>query len=315
MARVTTSTLPAPVQIYYDRVLLSMEEPNLIHSKAAMKKNLASRSGNTIRMERYDDIGSATVPLGNTGVTPPSKSMSSIFVDAKINFFGTWVEINEQVELTSQSQVLNQRAKLLGRSMRQTEDDLIRDLLATTAFAIFAVGGLSGDSPTEITLSDIQDCVKSLLNHDAKTVASSLEASNKFGTAPVPNAYIGMGNSNLSSTLENINGFLGTHEYGSKGMIDMAEWGTVGRVRFLLSSRGSVSPNASALGNDVYNTLIAGMEAYTTIGLESNNAKFLYHSTAVAGGPLELNSTGGWKMSHGQAITNDAWICNLKSTV
>lgn len=199
--------------------------------------------------------------------------------------------------------------------MRQTEDDLIRDLLATTAFSIFAVGGVGGDSPTEITLSDIQDCVKSLLSNDAKTVSSSVDASNKFGTAPVPNAYIGMGHTDLSSTLENINGFLGTHEYGSKAMIDQAEWGTVGRVKFLLSSRGSVSSNASALGYDVYNTIIAGMEAYTTVGLESANAKFIYHSTREAGGPLELNSTGGWKMAHAQAITNDSWICNLKSTV
>jgi len=36
MARVTTSLLPQPVQVYYDRVLLSMEDPRLIHTKVAM---------------------------------------------------------------------------------------------------------------------------------------------------------------------------------------------------------------------------------------------------------------------------------------
>ena len=66
MAIMTTSNLPPPVQTYYDRVLLSMEEPNLIHSKAAMKRSLATRSGQIIRLERYDDIGVAIVPLGNT---------------------------------------------------------------------------------------------------------------------------------------------------------------------------------------------------------------------------------------------------------
>jgi len=88
MARVTTTILPPPVQVHYDRVLLSMSDPNLIHSKVAMKKNLAARSGNIIRMERYDDIGTAPVPLGNSGITPPSKLMSSIFVDAQINWYG-----------------------------------------------------------------------------------------------------------------------------------------------------------------------------------------------------------------------------------
>ena len=315
MARVTTSMLPPPVQVYYDRVLLSMEDPSLIYAFAAEKRNLASRSGNTIRMERYDDLGTATVPLGNLGNTPPNKSMGSVFVDAQIQFYGTWVEINDQVELTSQSPVLNQRAKLLGRSMRQTEDELVRDMLATTAFTVFATGGISADVPTEITLSDIQEVVRGLLGHDAKTVSDSITGSSKFGTAPIPNAYVGMGHTDLSTTLENINGFKSTIEYSSQKLLAPSEWGSLGRVRFLLSSRGSKNLAASGLGNTVYNTIITGMEAYTTIGLEKNNASFIYHDYKTAGGPLELNSTGGWKMSFAQAITNDAWVANLKSTI
>jgi len=210
---------------------------------------------------------------------------------------------------------LNQRAKLLGRSLRQTEDELVRNLLATTAFSIFAVGGVNGDAPTEITLSDVQDVVKALLGNDAKTVSDSIEGTNKFGTAPVPNAYVGMGHTDLSSTLENVNGFKPTIDYSSQKLLAPSEWGSLGRVRFLLSSRGSKVLASSGLGNTVYNTIITGMEAYTTVGLENNNAKFIYHDYKIAGGPLELNSTGGWKMSYAQAITNDAWVANLKSTV
>ncbi|HUV84177.1 MAG TPA: N4-gp56 family major capsid protein [Methanosarcinales archaeon] len=315
MARVTTSVLPPPVQVYYDRVLLSMDDPSLIYGYAAEKRNLASRSGDIIRMERYDDIGTATVALGNTGVTPPNKLMSSVFVDAQIQWYGTWVEINEQVDLTSQSPVLNQRAKLLGRSMRQTEDELIKNMLATTAFAVFAVGGFNGDIPTEIALSDIQDVVKGLLGNDAKTVSDSINATTKYGTAPIPNAYVGMAHTDLSSSLENINGFTSTEEYSSQKLLGPSEWGTLGRVRFMLSSRGSRSLVTSALNATVYNTIITGMEAYTTVGLEKDNASFIYHDYKIAGGPLELNSTGGWKMSFAQAITNDGWIANLKSTL
>jgi len=144
MARVTTSVLSAPVQVHYDRVLLSMAQPNLIYSKLAMKKTLPMKSGNTIRMERYDDLSTAKVPLGNSGTTPPSSTMSNVFIDAKLNWYGQWVEINEQCDLTSQSPVLNERAMLLGRSMRYTEDELIRDMLVTTAMSINAVGGVNG---------------------------------------------------------------------------------------------------------------------------------------------------------------------------
>jgi len=227
----------------------------------------------------------------------------------------TYVEINEQVELTSQSPVLNQRAMLLGRSLMQTEDELIRDMLATTAFVLYCTDGVSGDTPTELTLSDVQGVVKRLLGFDAKTVVESISASKNFGTAPIPNAFIGMAHTDLLTSLENMHGFLPTHQYASQKVIDTSEWGTVGRVRFLLSSRGSISPSSSGLAKDIYNTIIAGMEAYTTISLANANAKFIYHDSRLAGGPLEQNSTGGWKMSFGQAITNDAWICNLKSTL
>ena len=144
MATMTTSNLPSPVQIYYDRLLLSMADPNLIHSKIAMKKNIPSNSGGTLRCERYGDIGIANVPLGNTSITPPSSAMSSVFIDAKLNWYGQWIEIDHQVDKTSQSPVLNQRTMLLGRAMRQTEDALVRDMLATTATVIFATGGVNG---------------------------------------------------------------------------------------------------------------------------------------------------------------------------
>ena len=292
-----------------------MAQPNLIHSKLAMKKNLPSRNGSKIRMERYDDLAVAKVPLGNTGVTPPNSSMSSVFIDAEISWYGQWVEVNEQVDLTSQSPVLNERAQLLGRSMRFTEDELIRDYLTATAFGINAVGGANGDVPTDMALTDIQDVVKTLMSNDAKTVADSIDATNKFGTSPIPNAYVGLGHTDLLSTLENMNGWVSTEQYSSQRLIDTAEVGKVGRVRFLLSSRGSKTPTSSGLGADVYNTFICGMESYTTVGLETANANFIYHDYRLAGGPLELNSTAGWKMAMAYAITNDAWIANLKSTL
>ena len=144
MATMTTSNLPAPVQIYYDRLFLSMADPNLIHSKIAMKKNIPSKNGGTLRCERYGDIGIANVPLGNTSITPPSSAMSSVFIDAKLDWYGQWIELDHQVDKTSQSPVLNQRTMLLGRAMRQTEDALVRDMLATTATVIFATGGVNG---------------------------------------------------------------------------------------------------------------------------------------------------------------------------
>jgi len=67
-----------------------------------------------------------------------------------------------------------------------------------------------------------------------------------------------MGNSNLSQSLQNVDGFIHSAQYPSQQNILESEWGSVQNVRFLLSSIGSTSPNDSFLGNTVYNTFIAG---------------------------------------------------------
>lgn len=314
MAITTTTNLPAPVQTYYDELLLSVEQPNLIHSLGAMERSLKGNSGNKIRFERYNRLSTATVPLGNSGVTPPANTLSSVWIDSEIQFFGQYVKINEQVVKTSQSPVLNQATLRLGQSMKETEDELLRDMLAATASTVYATGGTNGDTPTELTLSDVQEVVRTLLGNDAKTISQSIEGTNKFGTAPVSNAYLGLAHTDLSSTLSNLDGFTRTYQYGSQAGIKQAEWGAVDSVRFFISSQGSKNSNASGNGADVYNTFIVGMEAYAHVKLDNYKSRFIYHDGRYDG-PLELNQTAGWKMSEATVITNDSWVINLKSTL
>jgi N4-gp56 family major capsid protein len=71
----------------------------MIHQIPAMKKNMPRNGGTTMRMRRYNPLNTAMVPLGNTGVTPPAQNLTAIDIDAKISFYGTYVQINEQVTL------------------------------------------------------------------------------------------------------------------------------------------------------------------------------------------------------------------------
>ena len=102
MAITTTSTLPAPVQQSFSFKLLSVPVPNMIHKIPAMKKNMPRNGGTTLRMRRYNALDTAMVPLGNTGVTPPSQQLTAVDIDAKISFYGTYVQLNEQVTLQNQ---------------------------------------------------------------------------------------------------------------------------------------------------------------------------------------------------------------------
>ncbi len=54
-------------------------------------------------------------------------------------------------------------------------------MLAATAGFINCTGGVNGDNPTEITRSDVDVVVRSLLNNNAYTIMDNIEGEDKFG--------------------------------------------------------------------------------------------------------------------------------------
>ena len=144
MAITTSSVLPSPVQQSFSYKLLSVPVPYNIHKIPAMLKQMPQNGGRTLRMRRYNPLATATVPLGNSGVYPPAQQLTAVDIDADISFYGTYVALNEQVTLQNQDPVLNEATKRLGVSLRQTEDELTRDMLAATASFLNCVGGTNG---------------------------------------------------------------------------------------------------------------------------------------------------------------------------
>ena len=313
MAITTTSLLPAPVQQSFSQKLLSVPVPYMIHKTAAMKKTMPRNGGTTLRMRRYNPLQTAMVPLGNTGVTPPAQVLTAIDIDATIQFYGTYIQLNEQVTLQNQDPVLNEAAARLGVSLRQTEDQLTRDMLAATAAAINCVNGVNGDNPTEMTSQDISNVIATLLNNNAYTITDNIQGDNKISTTPVRDAYFAMANARLSGDLENVNNFVPKAQYPFPTSALPSEWGAVRNLRFLLSSIGSFTPNASMLGANVYNVFCVGQEAYACIEQDGYSASFIYRPP-IYDGPLALNASVGYKFAEVPRITNDAWIINMRTT-
>lgn len=180
MSITTTSVLPAPVQQSFSYKLLSVPTPNFIHKIPAMLKQMPRNGGTTLRMRRYNPLPTATVPLGNSGVTPPPVQLTAINIDAVMDFYGQYILLNEQVTLQNQDPTLNEAAQRLGVSLRQTEDELTRNMLAATAAFINCTGGTNGDSPSEMTRSDVDEVIRALVNNDAYTIADNIEGEDRF---------------------------------------------------------------------------------------------------------------------------------------
>lgn len=90
--------------------------------------------------------------------------------------------------------VLAQTAELLGLSMRMTEDQLTRDVLAATATIYRCTGGTNGDLPSNLSLSDIDTVTAALMSNDAWKILESQIGEDRFGElcAEVKSALIDM---------------------------------------------------------------------------------------------------------------------------
>jgi N4-gp56 family major capsid protein len=306
--------LPAPVQQSFSMKLLSVPVPYMIHKIPAELKAMPRNGGTTLRMRRYNPLATAPVPLGNSGITPPPQNLTAVNIDAQMDFYGTYVLLNEQVTLQNQDPVLNEASQRLGVSLRQTEDQLMRDMLTSTASFINCVGGTDGDNPTEITRSDIDNVIRTLRGNNAYSFLTGVEGEDRFGTAPVRDAYFGLGHTDLIGQLDNVQGFIQKWNYPNQQSTLDAEWGTVANARYLLSSIGSITPNASLLGANVYNIFHCAREAIAAIEQDGYSAQFIYRPP-IYDGPLALNASVGWKMAEVPRILNDQWIFNLRCTL
>ena len=162
---------------------------------------------------------------------------------------------------------------------------------------------------------DISKAVRLLRTANAQFIMDLVEGENKFGTAPVRSCFFGLGHTNLSADMDQLQGFINVANYANQSNLLQAEWGTLRNLRFLLSAVGSITPTASALGADVYNIFIPGQESYDMVDLDGYSAQFIYAPPEIASPRLRLYQTAGWKMATVFNTTNTSWALNLRVTL
>ncbi len=133
-------------------------------------------------------------------------------------------------------------------------------------------------------------------------------------TAPVRDAYFAMCSTDLIGNLELVSGFTAKAQYPSQMNVLRSEWCAISNLRFLVSSIGSVTQNASALGNNVYNIFCTGLESYAVVKQDGYAASFIYRPP-IYSDPLAQNCTVGWKTAMCPRLLNDLWLLNLRATL
>ena len=323
MSLTTLSTLPPAVNQIFDRLLLMIARPYLIYNKFAIKKALPQNSGRQMVHRRYLRLANATTPV-QSGNLIGEVAAQAVDIVTQIQFYGAFIKYDNQMQMLINDPILNSFTELLGIQMGTTLDALTRDVLAATSSVILCSHGLNGNTPSELTRTDIDTAMVTLDTNDALMITDYIEGTMKFNTFPVRQAYWGFINSQLITNLQNCDGFISVAQYPVKDGLD-AEWGSVGNVRWLRSSQGSVN---TLVTPNVFNNIIVGREAYACMHLSGSDAEKESGGAIAQNGSIivkPLGSAGAldpgnqfgtvsFTVFYAARILNDAFIRNLQST-
>jgi len=300
-----------PVQASED--LLSTPMFNLIHSFGVDLHHAESYIGKTTRMSRFERLSTDGGQLDGSGIDPASEVPVRTDIDATMEIYAKSIVTNEQVVLYENSKTLTKFTALLGQWLREKEDLLMRDLFSSSVSYINATGGLNGDQPSNISLNDVNNIENVLLGNDARSMLTNLEATNKYGTAGVRDAFIALANTNLSSDLQKVQGVLLKSAYPTQEGIRPEEYCSISRFRFFVSSKAAKIPGASLRGNTVYTIPMYGLEAAAKIEQNNYTAVIGYRPPWVVSSVAQ-NSQLYAKFAIARAITNQNWISGLNVT-
>ena len=313
MSITTTSNLPPPILQSLAPGMLSVPTPNFNYIIPAEKYSMPRQGGTTMRFLRPVALQPPIVPLGNSGIEPPSQVATRNIIDAAMSFYGTSVILNEQVVIQDQDPILSWVTERLGVAMRQAEDIILRDYLMSVASIYNCVGGTNGDNPTDLTVRDLSAVAAALDTANAFKFLSGKIGEDRFGSSPIRSAYFLLCSTELQPTFDGMDEFTSSWNYPNQNDVILSEYGSVLNFRILTSSESAVEVGTSMNGNDVFDNLAVARESYAHIDQDGYSSQLIYRPP-IFSGPLALNGTLGVKFAQAQAVLQSTWLRNVRCT-
>lgn len=320
-ANVTTTTeIPAPVDAYYDRVLLERALPLLVHDKWAQMRPIPKGNSSTIRFRKYTALDKALVPLAE-GITPIGKKLSKTDITTSLAQYGDIVTITDMVEYTVPDGTVTEAVELQGEQAGQTLDEICKDTLLGSASVYYAENESARADVDECpTDADIVRLERTLRGANAKMITDMILPGSGYNTTPIPPCYIWLCHTDSIADIRALTGFIPVEQYSAQKQIHEGEIGSVKNFRIIPTSEGDVVPDAGDTAStnavitttgtdaDIYRSIILGKNAYGACPLEGEGLNFYMQKMGEGDDTLHQRTKVGWKATTAYRILNDAFM-------
>lgn len=320
------SALPASI---YDRLTLERALALLVHAIPAQKKPIPQKNSKTITFTKYPSLpkGVELAP----GVNPEPYQLSRTTKTGTLKWYGAYVQIDEEVNLTVQDPVLSETAELLGENAGETFDAMYAEAYQATTGVVWAEAGHTTIATTAAgdtaEAADIIAMLLSLRNANAKPFFEMIRPSDGVSTKGVGAAYLGITTYSGASA---VIGIVNAVTDGSLSFLPVAQYprpedaiegevgaiiGNLASIRLVCSTAAKVYTGQGSGAVDVYTMLLFGKNAVGISELSGYGMQNIVKPASQIGGPLEMYCTSGWKGAQCVTILDDAFMKNYIFTL
>ena len=135
--------LSAEMKTFYEKRLIDLAEPKLVHGRFGDSYPIPQGSGKQIEFRKYSILGKALTPL-TEGVTPSGNSLTVTSITCPLKQYGDWIQMSDMLQMTAVDNNVLQATKLLGSQAGRTLDTVIREELCGGTNVMYAPKTVSG---------------------------------------------------------------------------------------------------------------------------------------------------------------------------
>ena len=259
----TTSTdsgnsLAAEMKTFYDKTLITLASPHLVHDQFGQKRDIPKNGGKTIEFRQFSALPKATTAI-TEGVTPTGNKLNVSNVTATVLQYGDYIEQTDLLELTAIDNTIVEATRQLATQAGLTLDTIVRnEIIGGTTVQYCPT--LSGATYSAVLARYALDATAKLRVQDVFKAAATLKANN----APkIDGYYVAIIHPYVAYDLMQEAGtqWVEVQKYANPENMLKGEIGCLGGIRFVESTEAKIFRSANLIANAYKLTIATSLQS------------------------------------------------------
>ena len=269
--------LSPEMKTFYDKNLIRLAEPELIHDQFGQKRPIPGGNGKTIEFRKFNALPAVPDDMELIeGITPNGQNYGVTAIYATVKQYGGYITLTDMLNLTAYDNNMQEIMKLLASQAGKVSDTVTRDELQkgnNVAYAGSATSRATITASDVLTIGDIKKGVRWLRRNNAEKINGD---------------YVAIVHPDVVYDLMNDSEWVDANEYAGSARIFSGEVGKMYGVRFVESTQAKIY-KATAQSVPVYGTLLLAANAFGVTSINNGGIETIVKQLGSGGTADPLN--------------------------